>query len=173
MEINENRICSNINRIEKNTISNKKTKVNIDDELKNSRNLLAKNKSEASLNFNINKNIILSFNKYQDIPNTNEGLYSSNNNYFSDCKNSLINYVKFDMNYIRNISTQRYNTKNNANDFCCRKLSENKRRKIDFIKYKFLLGQKNYFKRLFQNFDFGLSSYYSKWINPYLSINTK
>ena len=115
MEINENRICSNINRIEKNTISNKKTKVNIDDELKNSRNLLAKNKSEASLNFNI-----LSFNKYQDIPNTNEGLYSSTNNYFSDSINSLINYVKFDMNYIRNISTQRY-TKNNANDFCCRK----------------------------------------------------
>ena len=34
MEINKNRICSNINRIEKNTISNKKTKVNIDDELK-------------------------------------------------------------------------------------------------------------------------------------------
>jgi hypothetical protein len=48
-----------------------------------------------------------------------------------------------------------------------------KKKKIDFIKYKFLLGQKNYYKRLFDQDDFGFSPYYSKKINPYSHNNSK
>ena len=46
-------------------------------------------------------------------------------------------------------------------------------RKMDFINYQFLLGQKNYFKRLFQHFDFHFSSSDSKRINPFLNRDSK
>ena len=37
--------------------------------------------------------------------------------------------------------------KNNENNFCPLNKTPKKRKKIDFIKYKFLLGQRNYYQR--------------------------
>ena len=63
--------------------------------------------------------------------------------------------------------------KNKVNNFSWLNLSRDKRRKFDFIKYKYLIGQKNYFKRLFQDNDFGIPLSNYKLINPYLILNTK
>ena len=52
-------------------------------------------------------------------------------------------------------------------------LAKFKKKKIDFIKHKFLLGQKNYYKRLFDKEPMGFSSYYSEKINPILKENLK
>ena len=63
----------------------------------------------------------------------------------------------------------------NNNNYIIHRVTKppDKKRKIDFIKYKFLLEQKNYYKRLFLYDDFGSSSYYSKNIKPSLRKNPK
>ena len=184
MELNENRIYSNINRIEKNLIklSNQKSKVNSNLNFKNSRNSFLKNKDESSLNFNIYKNYILSNNNFEDT-NKNEELYTKDFNSISNNQNILINSVQLDSNYLKKkssnnaknkiFSSKTNDLKNKVNNFSWLNLSRDKRRKFDFIKYKYLIGQKNYFKRLFQDNDFGfpLSNY--KLINPFLILNTK
>ena len=60
MELNENRIYSNINRIEKKLIkiANEHPKIQSNAKFKNSRNIFSKNKNKSSLNFGINKNFI-------------------------------------------------------------------------------------------------------------------
>ena len=184
MELNENRIYSNINRIEKNLIklSNQKSKVNSNSKLKNSRISFLKNKDESSLNFNIYKNYILSNNNFEDT-NKNEELYTKDFNSISNNQNILINSVQLDSNYLKKISSNNAKNKifssktndlkNKVNNFSWLNLSRDKRRKFDFIKYKYLIGQKNYFKRLFQDNDFGISLSNYKLINPYLILNTK
>ena len=168
MEINENRIYCNTNRIKKSlfNLSHKKFKTNINNEFKHSRNLFPKTKYKTSLNFNI-----LSFNKSLDTSNKNKKSYSSNINYFSNNKINSINFVNFDMNYLKKISSKYNGNKNKVNDLCRLVEQKDKKRKTDLIKFKFLFGQKIYFKRFFQHYNFGLSSYSSERINQYNFID--
>ena len=93
--------------------------------------------------------------------------YSSNINYFSKNKINSINFVNFDMNYLKKISSKYNDNKNKANDLCRLIEQKDKKRKTDLIKFKFLFGQKIYFKRFFQHYNFGLSSFSSERINQY------
>ena len=169
MEVNENQIFSKINRTQKNLInlSNKRLNIYSISKYNYSRNSFPKNIKQISSNFNIFKNILISNNISPDIPNKNEELISSDINSASNKKTKLVNSVQFDESYLRKISYETCGMNSNIN------ILRNKKRKYDFIKYKFLLGQKNYFKRLFQNFDFGLSLYDSKSVNPSLKKDLK
>ena len=169
MEENENQIFSKINRTQKNLInlSNKRLNIYSISKYNYSRNSFTKNIKQISSNFCIFKNILISNNISQDIPTKNEELISSDINSASNKKTKLVNSVQFDESYLRKISYKTSGMNNNIN------ILRNKKRKYDFIKYKFLLGQKNYFKRLFQNFDFGLSLYDSKSVNPSLKKDLK
>ena len=169
MEENENQIFSKINRTQKNLInlSNKRLNIYSISKYNYSRNSFTKNIKQISSNFCIFKNILISNNISQDIPTKNEELISSDINSASNKKTKLVNSVQFDESYLRKISYKTCGMNSNIN------ILRNKKRKYDFIKYKFLLGQKNYFKRLFQNFDFGLSLYDSKSVNPSLKKDLK
>ena len=169
MEENENQIFSKINRTQKNLInlSNKRLNLHSIFKYNYSRNSFPKYIKQISSNFSIFKNILISNNILQDMPTKNEELISSDINSASNKKTKLVNSVQFDENYLRKISYKTCGMNNNIN------ILRNKKRKYDFIKYKFLLGQKNYFKRLFQNFDFGLSLYDSKSVNPSLKKDLK
>ena len=137
-----------------------------------SRNSLSNNKNKTSSNFYLYKNCQISNNNSKDI---------SGNNSISNQKVNLENLAQFGVNFLRKLSAK--NTKRKVFSFktCDKKVNDNiihwlnlaqiKKRKIDFIKYKFLIGQKNYYKRLFQNDDFSFYSYYSKKINPSLKKN--
>ena len=168
MEVNENQIFSKINRTQKNLIklSNKRLNIYSISKYNYSRNSFP-NIKQISSNFSIFKNILISNNISPDIPNKNEELISSDINSASNKKTKLVNSVQFDESYLRKISYETCGMNSNIN------ILRNKKRKYDFIKYKFLLGQKNYFKRLFQNFDFGLSLYDSKSVNPSLKKDLK
>ena len=111
--------------------------------------------------------------------NNNSKVNSNTSKIKSDLnrKSLLSNYIQFDDNFLgalsRNNISKVYSSKtcdikNNAKITRSLNIIPNKKRKIDFIKYNFLLGQKNYYKRLFERDDFNFSSYYSKKINPYL-----
>ena len=139
-----------------------------------SRNSLSNNKNKTSSNFNLYKNCQISNNNSKDI---------SGNNSISNQKVNLENLAQFGVNFLRKLSAK--NTKRKVFSFktCDKKVNANiihwlnlaqiKKRKIDFIKYKFLIGQKNYYKRLFEQDDFSFSTYYSKKINPYLRKKPK
>ena len=154
MELNENRIYSNINRIEKKLIkiANEHPKIQSNAKFKNSRNIFSKNKNKSSLNFGINKNFMLSYNKSQDIPNKNEELCINDYNSINNYKTIFINSVQLDANYLKkklpkNIKNKNYSSKtidlkNNKSIFSWFNLVQNKRKKFDFIKYKSLLGKK-------------------------------
>ena len=103
MELNENRIYSNINRIEKKLIkiANEHPKIQSNAKFKNSRNIFSKNKNKSSLNFGINKNFMLSYNKSQDIPNKNEELCINDYNSINNYKTIFINSVQLDANYLK------------------------------------------------------------------------
>ena len=103
MELNENRIYSNINRIEKklNKIANEHPKIQSNAKFKNSRNIFSKYKNKSSLNFGINKNFMLSYNKSQDIPNKNEELCINDYNSINNYKTIFINSVQLDANYLK------------------------------------------------------------------------
>ena len=169
MEENENQIFSKINRTQKNLIklSNKRLNIYSISKYNYSRNSFPKYIKQISSNFSIFKNILISNNISQDIPTKNEELISSDINSASNKKTKLVNSVQFDESYLRKILYKTCGMNSNIN------ILRNKKRKYDFIKYKFLLGQKNYFKRLFQNFDFGLSLYDSKSVNPSLKKELK
>ena len=71
------------------------------------------------------------------------------------------------MNYLKKISSKYNGNKNKVNDLCRLVEQKDKKRKTDLIKFKFLFGQKIYFKRFFQHYNFGLSSFSSERINQY------
>ena len=185
MELNEKRNYSNINRIEKNLIkpANEHPKIQSNAKFKNSRNIFSKNKNKSSLNFGINKNFMLSYNKSQDIPNKNEELCINDYNSINNYKTILINSSQLDANYFKkklpkninnkNFSSKTIDLKNNKSIFSWFNLVQNKRKKIDFIKYKSLLGKKNQIKRLFQHNDCGFPLDNTKQINPLLIIDKK
>ena len=170
MKQNENKIYSNTNRVKSNFIKlkNVKSKANTSRKFNLSRNLFFKNKNKTSSNFG----------KYS--------IGNLSNNYSKDISNRksiLANSVQFDVNFLNRLSENKninkiilsktIDIKNNDNIIRLLNLITNKKRKIDFIKYKYLLGQKNYYKRLFEQDDLSFSTYYSKKINPYLKKNPK
>ena len=179
MEKNEMQIYSIINRMKNNLIKSKnlKSKINSISKLNNSRNLIPINKNESSSNFSIFKNFIVSHSISKDISNKKEELFKNDIDSITERKTDLLNFVQFDKNYLRRIlSKKNYKAneeKNNPNLLSWLNIEQNKERKIDFINYQFLLGQKKYFKRLFQHYDFQFSTCDSKGVNPYIYKDSK
>jgi len=179
MEKNEMQIYSIINRMKSNLfkLKNKRAKINPISKFNSSNNLLSVNKNEVSSNFNIFKNGIVSNSISKDIYNKKEEVFKNDIDSISERKTDLLNFVQFDINYLRKISPKNnfntYEINNNSNIFNWSNISQIKERKMDFINYQFLLGQKNYFKRLFQHFEFHFSSSDSKRINPCLNRDSK
>ena len=172
-------IYSIINRMKSNLfkLKNKRAKINPISKFNSSNNLLSVNKNEVSSNFNIFKNGIVSNSISKDIYNKKEEVFKNDIDSISERKTDLLNFVQFDINYLRKISPKNnfntYEINNNSNIFNWLNISQIKERKMDFINYQFLLGQKNYFKRLFQHFDFHFSSSDSKRINRCLNRDSK
>ena len=172
-------IYSIINRMKSNLfkLKNKRAKINPISKFNSSNNLLSVNKNEVSSNFNIFKNGIVSNSISKDISNKKEEVFKNDIDSISERKTDLLNFVQFDINYLRKISPKNnfntYEINNNSNIFNWLNISQIKERKMDFINYQFLLGQKNYFKRLFQHFDFHFSSSDSKRINRCLNRDSK
>ena len=172
-------IYSIINRMKSNLfkLKNKRAKINPISKFNSSNNLLSVNKNEVSSNFNIFKNGIVSNSISKDISNKKEEVFKNDIDSISERKTDLLNFVQFDINYLRKISPKNnfntYEINNNSNIFNWLNISQIKERKMDFINYQFLLGQKNYFKRLFQHFDFHFSSCDSKRINRCLNRDSK
>ena len=164
-------------------LKSEKSKSNTMTKFNFSRNSLLKNKNKTSSNFNLYKNGQISINNSKDILNKYEELFKSGYNSISHKKSILENSSPFGIDFLRRLSVKNtrnkvfsYKTcemKNNANIIHWLNLEQIKKKKIDFIKYKFLLGQKNYYKRLFQQDDFSFSSYYSKKANPFLKKTPK
>ena len=172
-------IYSIINRMKRNLfkLKNKRAKINPISKFNSSNNLLSVNKNEVSSNYNIFKNGIVSNCISKDISNKKEEVFKNDIDSISERKTDLLNFVQFDINYLRKTSPKNnfntYEINNNSNIFNWLNISQIKERKMDFINYQFLLGQKNYFKRLFQHFDFHFSSSNSKRINPCLNRESK
>ena len=172
-------IYSIINRMKSNLfkLKNKRAKINPISKFNSSNNLLSVNKNEVSSNYNIFKNGIVSNCISKDISNKKEEVFKNDIDSISERKTDLLNFVQFDINYLRKTSPKNnfntYEINNNSNIFNWLNISQIKERKMDFINYQFLLGQKNYFKRLFQHFDFHFSSSNSKRINPCLNRESK
>ena len=185
MKKNEKKNFSKTNRIEYNFLKLKciKSKANTVRNFNLSRNSFLKNKNKTSSNYSIYKNGISPNNISQDNTKRNEGLFKNEMNSVYYRKSLLSNSVQFDSNFFKRLSKNKIMNKILASKTCdiqnyyrifpLLNVVTNKKRKIDFIKYKFFLGQKNYYKRLFEQDDFSFSSYYSKKINPYLRKNPK
>ena len=179
MEKNEMEIYSIINRMKNNLCQLKDTreKNNNIPKFNSSRNLFTLNKNEASSNFNIFKNGIVSNRLSKNFNNKKEEVFKNDFDSISERKTDLLNFVQFDINYLRKIPPKnKYNTiemKNNSNILNSLNIPQIKERKMDFINYQFLLGQKNYFKRLFHHFDFHFSPCNSKKINQCLNRDSK
>ena len=148
-------------------LKNSKSKI-----INDSKNLFPKKTNETPSNFCLNKNFIQSYRNTKDIPIKSKK-FKSNTSFISKKNAFCINKIKFDTNYLRRISTKNdskeYKMKNNENFLYGLNISKIKERKIDFIDFEFLLGQKNYFKKIFQHYDFKYPKYITKKINPYLS----
>ena len=182
MEKNETQLYDSINQITNSFIKLKCEKSRNETMRKYnfSRNSFLNNKT--SLSINSFKSYLISNTNSEDISNKNEVLFKSDINSNSKRKTSFINANKFNKIFLRKIKSKK-NQKNfigtksldikNNNIIQLLNKSQNNNRKIDFIKYKFLLGQKNYYKSFLQHDNFNFSSYYSKKINPYVSKNPK
>ena len=172
-------IYSIINRMKNNLCQLKDTreKNNNIPKFNSSRNLFTLNKNEASSNFNIFKNGIVSNRLSKNFNNKKEEVFKNDFDSISERKTDLLNFVQFDINYLRKIPPKnKYNIiemKNNSNILNSLNIPQIKERKMDFINYQFLLGQKNYFKRLFHHFDFHFSPCNSKKINQCLNRDSK
>ena len=180
MEKNELQIYSIINRMKNNLkLINSNSKINAIPKLNNSRNFFSKLNINDESNFNINKNYIFSnsnLKKSQDNSYGNEEMKRHINS-FSDRKIYSVNYVNFNINCLRSKTPKNnykeYEMKNKANYFSLLNIERNKERKIDFINYNFLLGQKKYFKKIFQHYDFRTPSCNATKINYNLSKDQK
>ena len=182
MEKNETQLYDSINQITNSFIKLKceKSRNETMRKYNYSRNSFLKNKT--SLSINSFKSYLISNTNSEDISNKNEVLFKSDINSNSKRKTSFINSNKFNKIILRKIKSKK-NQKNfngtksldikNSNIIQLLNKSQNNNRKIDFIKYKFLLGQKNYYKNLFNKDDFSFYSYYSKRINPYFKKNSE
>lgn len=187
MIINERQIYSNINRMKNSLIKlqNIKPQMGNHSKCNFSRNLFFKDKDKSSSYFKIYKNSNSSINNSKNIPDNldKNGKLFKNDIPNSDRKIDLINYVKFDINYLRKISlenfkkkvflSEMYKMKPKENDLSCLYMPQNRIRKINFFRNKFLMGQKNYFEKIFGHYDFQFSSYIRKRINLSFRKDTK
>ena len=186
MKKNEAKLYGNIEQIQNNFIKLKFMRSKTGTQLKFniSRNSFSKNKNKTASNFNIYKNSQISDNNSKNITKKNEEPLKKDINSISNQKLVLINFVQCNPNFTRRKSSQEIksrvcssktcDSKNNSyNSYRCLNKTQIKERKADFIKYKFLLEQNNYFKSLFRKNDFGFSTFYSKQINPCLRKNNK
>ena len=175
MEKNEMQINSIINQTRNKLMNFKysKSKISIFSKFNSSKNLFLQNKGETSVNFRRNKKSIYSNRSSEDMQNKSEDFIISTNS----ISKRKINHVKFDTNYIRRISTKNNSKTNeiikNENILNGLNISQIRESKIDFINYQFLLGQKNYFKKIFQHYDFNFPKYKTKRKFPYLNQNSK
>ena len=186
MKKNEAKCYSNINQLQNNykKFTYMNSKFNTMTKFNFSRNPLSKRNNKTSSNFNLYKYSQSSHNNSKDISNKNEEIYKNNNNSISHRKTILIKSLQNEKNLLRSesakdiksivYSSKTCDVKNNSNkEIRWFNKTQIKERKTDYIKYKFLLEQKNLFKRLFQQEDFGFFSNSSKKINPYLRKNKR
>ena len=183
MEKCEKKFCNKSNHVQNDLMNYKNIKSKSDAFTKFdfSRNSFLKNKNRTSINFTLHRNLMLPGQSFKDISNKKEELLRCEND--SNRKTLLVNTVKFDINFLKRIScindkkklfsSQTWDVRNYAKTIRWLNLAKFKKKKIDFIKHKFLLGQKNYYKRLFDKEPMGFSSYYSEKINPILKENLK
>ena len=185
MKKNEAQSYSNSNQPENNFIMfqyiksnpNAFTKINF------SRNALLKSKNKTSMNFYSGKNYNISKNNSKDVSNKNEESFKIENNSISNKKTVFVNFVQCKLNFLRRISakdlkhninlSKTLDMKKNSNIINLLNKTQIKNRKTDISKYKFLLGQKNNYKQLYQKDDFSFLSHYYKKINPYLIKSSK
>ncbi len=141
----------------------------------------SKNKNKALSNFNLIKNYQISTNNCRDNSYRNNELYKSEISSVSQEKTQLENSVQSRVIFLRKLSAKNIRTKAFFLNKCNKKcnfniiprinMKLNEKKKIDFIKYKFLLAKNNYDKKLFQHDNVGSSSDYSKKINHCLIKN--
>ena len=180
MENNELQIRSIINRnrtINSIKLKNSKSQIRLIPKYNNSRNINSKSINETSSNFSSIKNFIQSKYNSKDIRDNSDKNRNNKKDINSYRRTYSVNFVKFDKNYLRRISSKNtnkeYEKKNNSNIFSLININQTIDRKIDFFNYVFLLRQKEYFKKLFQHFDFKAPSRYIKTRNRNLNKISK
>ena len=157
---------------------NNNSKENTSTKFHFSRNLLLKNKNKTSSNFNIYKNPNPSDYNSIDTPNKKEELFKSDINSINSKKTIFENSFQFEQNFLSRINYKKNSREIFSAKSCDKKiypkiinrlnLSKIKKRKIDYIKNKFLLMQKNYYKELFKKEELESFSNYSRKINSFL-----
>ena len=161
-------------------LANRRTNSNTFSKFKKSRNLSQKIGNKTLTNINSYKNKMLSIiNNSKENHSKNEELFSNFVNSSSSKKIIFINSVQLHANYLSKLSSSNindkilsstsYRKKSNGNNFSPLNKKQKKRKKIDFIKYKFLIGQRNYHQRYENEF----SSLNSKKKNQHLNRTTR
>ena len=182
MKKNESQFFSDTSLKENNLreLKNRKSKTNTVEKYNFSRDSFLRNKNKMTSNFNLYKSSVILNNNSKDISNKKKELIKSSFNSISTRKTELLNSSQFNINFLRRISSNNiknksksYDIHNSTNIINLLNKAQIKKLKTDFIKYKFFLAQKNYYKRLFEQDDFSFSTYYSRKINPYASKNPK
>lgn len=181
MQKNEKKIYRQINSLKNCFIklNNRKSNLNTFSKINTPRNAIStKNKTSSNFilykinslyNNNDSKENLTKLNEKQldkskEIFNNDINSFNS----FISRKKNCVNTVKLDENYLRLISTKNiknkrssslvYDAKNNS-QFINSLYIPNKRKRADLIKYKYLLGKINYFRRIFNlNDDLALRS---------------
>ena len=185
MKKNEAQSYHNSNQPESNFIMFQyiKSKPNAFTKINFSRNAFPKSKNKTSMNFYLHKKYGISNNNSKDISNKNEESLKIQNNSISNKKTVIVNSVQYKLNFLRRISakdvkhninlSKTLDMKKNVNIINLLNKTQIKNRKTDISKYKFLLGQQNNYKQLYQQDDFSFLSHYYKKINPYLIKSSK
>ena len=167
MEKIEKLFFSNLIQMENNIMRliNNKSKENTSTKFNFSRNLFLKNKNKTSSNINLYKYSNQSNHNSSDTPNKKEELFKSDIDSMSNKKTMLVNSAKFAQNFLKRINNKNIRSQISSAKTCDKKnyskithwlnLTQIKKRKIDYIKSKFLSEQKNYYKKLFQKEEFG------------------
>ena len=117
------------------------------------------------------------FNNIKEIFNNDINSFQS----LSSRRNNFVNTIQLDENYFRLISTKNIKNKRtssvlydlkNSSQFLHSLYMPNKMKRIDWIKYKFLLGKKNYYKRITNSKDNGILESNKSNLTPFqLNIN--
>ena len=175
MQKNEKKIYKQINCMKNCLIklNNRKSNLNTFSKINIPRNSILK-KNETSSNFilykinslynsndskeNLTKLDEKQLDKSKEIFNNDINSFNS----FTSRRNNGVNTIQLDENYLRLISTKNiknkrassllYSIKNNS-QFINSLYIPNKKKRADLIKYKYLLGKINYFKRIFHSKD--------------------
>ena len=185
MRKNETQFYSNSNQQQNDSIKLKCPKSRNDNIVKfnYSRSLCFKNKNKTTSDFNSYKNGQISNYDSQEISNKTKELVKNDVNFISNKKTGVINSVISDKTFLRRIKSKNVKNKffeskscdekNNSSNIDWFDKTQIKKRTIDFVKNKFLLGQINHYKRLIEKDEFNFSSSYSKKVNLNLKKNQK